>query len=170
MSGMPSGRPIDVSVTIRPRMPIYEGDPGVAVEQVKSIDRGDPANVSRLELGAHTGTHVDAPRHFLPGGAGADELPLDPFVGPCSVVDAHGARGAIDAACIDAVSLRVPPRARARTHASRAAGASATPHGGALAAIGRSRPKHRLDGFGRRAAWSAARLLPACSVVVGSAK
>ena len=109
MSAMPSGRPIDVSVTIRSRMPIYEGDPGVAVEQVKSIDRGDPANVSRLELGAHTGTHVDAPCHFLPGGAGAAELSLDPFIGPCSVVEAQGARGAIDAACIDALSL--PPRA-----------------------------------------------------------
>ncbi|MDX6725629.1 MAG: arylformamidase, partial [Baekduia sp.] len=59
---------IDVSVMIRPRMPIYEGDPGVEIALAQSIERGDVANVSRLDLGAHTGTHVDAPRHFLPDG------------------------------------------------------------------------------------------------------
>ena len=79
---------IDISVTIRAAMPTYPGDPGVAIELAKSMDRGDPANVSRLDLGAHTGTHVDAPRHFLPGGAGADELALELFVGPCVVADA----------------------------------------------------------------------------------
>jgi hypothetical protein len=56
-------------------MPIYPGNPGVSVELAQSIDRGDEANVSRLELGAHTGTHVDAPFHFIPEGAGAEELP-----------------------------------------------------------------------------------------------
>jgi kynurenine formamidase len=69
----PSGPPIDVSVTIRPRMPI-EGNPGVAIDLAQSLERGDGANVSRLELGAHTGTHVDAPRHFLPDGSGAEAL------------------------------------------------------------------------------------------------
>jgi arylformamidase len=107
MSAIPSGRPIDVSVTIRPRMPIYEGDPGVAIERVKSIDRGDPVNLSRLGLGAHTGTHVDAPCHFLADGAGAGELALDPFIGPCCVVDARDVGGAIDATCIDSIAL--PP-------------------------------------------------------------
>jgi len=62
--------PLDVSVTIRPRMPIYDGNPGVSIELAQSLERGDPANVSRLELGAHTGTHVDAPRHFIADGAG----------------------------------------------------------------------------------------------------
>ena len=107
MYDLPGGPPIDVSVTIRPRMPIYEGDPAVAIAQAKSIDRGDPANVSRLELGAHTGTHVDAPCHFITGAAGADELSLDPFIGPCVVADATAAAGSIDAASIDALGL--PP-------------------------------------------------------------
>ena len=102
---MPSGGPIDVSVSVRPRMPIYPGDPGVAVTLAKSIERGDPANVSRLDMGAHTGTHVDAPCHFLPGAAGAGELPLEPFLGPCLVADATGAAGPIDAATVEALAL-----------------------------------------------------------------
>jgi arylformamidase len=97
--------PLDVSVTIRPSMPIYAGDPGVAIELAKAIERGDPANVSRLELGAHTGTHVDAPRHFLPDGAGASELALEPFIGPCVVVDARTGSGRLDRPVIDALEL-----------------------------------------------------------------
>jgi arylformamidase len=96
---------IDISVTIRPGMPIYEGDPGVEIDLARSIDRGDDANVSRLQLGAHTGTHVDAPRHFLPDGPGADELALEPFIGPCVVADATATDGRIDAACIASLGL-----------------------------------------------------------------
>jgi arylformamidase len=107
VNGIPAGPPIDVSVTIRPRMPIYEGDPGVDITLAKSIDRGDQANVSRLEMGAHTGTHVDAPCHFVAGGADASALPLDPFIGPCVVADATAATGAIDAAFVEAFAL--PP-------------------------------------------------------------
>src|ERR1700761_7564568 len=76
-----AARPIDVSVTVRPAMPIYAGNPGVTVELAKSIARGDAANVSHLKLGAHTGTHVEAPRHFIPKGEAASELPLGPFIG-----------------------------------------------------------------------------------------
>src|SRR3954452_5849137 len=85
MCPWPDGPHIDVSVTIHPGMPVYPGDPGVEIELARSLDRGDPANVSRLELGAHTGTHVDAPRHFIGSGPGADELALEPFVGSCVV-------------------------------------------------------------------------------------
>jgi arylformamidase len=88
-------------------MPIYEGNPGVSIKLAQSLDRGDPANVSRLELGAHTGTHVDAPRHFIPEGAGADQVPLDQFVGPCIVADATAAAVAIDSDVIE--SLDLPP-------------------------------------------------------------
>jgi arylformamidase len=79
---------IDVSVAIRPGMVTYPGDPDVKLERVLSIDRGDLANVSRLDCGVHTGTHIDAPIHFVRGGAGAEALPLDVLVGPARVVDA----------------------------------------------------------------------------------
>lgn len=97
--------PVDVSVTIRPSMPIYAGDPGVAIELAKAIERGDPANVSRLELGAHTGTHVDAPRHFIPDGKGASALALEPFIGPCVVVEAGTGSGRLDRPVIEALEL-----------------------------------------------------------------
>jgi arylformamidase len=71
----------------------------------KAIARGDPANVTRLELGAHTGTHVDAPRHFIDGAPGADELGLDALIGPCVVADATAALEWIDAELVDALDL-----------------------------------------------------------------
>ena len=78
----------DISVPIRHGMPIYEGNPGVELERVSSIADGDPANVSRLTFGVHTGTHVDAPLHFVEGAPGAEGILLDALVGPAVVVDA----------------------------------------------------------------------------------
>lgn len=80
----------DVSVPIRAGMPIYDGNPGVELERASSIAAGEPANVSRLTLGVHTGTHVDAPLHFLEGAAGAEGIPLEAVFGPAVVVDATG--------------------------------------------------------------------------------
>jgi arylformamidase len=61
--------------------------------------------VSRLDLGVHTGTHVDAPLHFLPDGAGAETLPLDVLVGPAQVVDATSLTGPIDATSLESLDL-----------------------------------------------------------------
>ena len=80
----------DVSVPIRHDMPIYDGNPGVELERVSSIANGDPANNSRLSLGVHTGTHVDAPFHFIEGAPGADGILLDTLIGPAVVVDGTG--------------------------------------------------------------------------------
>ena len=80
----------DISVPIRADMPIYEGNPGVELERASAIADGDPANVSKLIFGVHTGTHVDAPLHFIDGAPGAEGIPLDALVGPAVVVDATG--------------------------------------------------------------------------------
>jgi arylformamidase len=77
---------IDVTVPIHAGMVVYDGDPPVDVTTALSLDRGDAANVSRLTLGSHTGTHVDAPAHFVRGGAGVDRLPLDVLLGPARVL------------------------------------------------------------------------------------
>lgn len=74
-------------------MPIYDGNPGVEVERVDAIADGAPANVSRLTLGAHTGTHVDATLHFIDGAPGAEGIPLDALYGPAVVVDATSIDG-----------------------------------------------------------------------------
>jgi arylformamidase len=78
---------IDVSVPIRPGMVTYPGDPTVTLERVRSIAGGDGYNLSRLDFGVHSGTHVDAPIHFVDGAAAAESLPLDVLVGPCAVVE-----------------------------------------------------------------------------------
>ena len=84
----------DISVAITPgETPTYPGDPGIEVGSWNSIARGDPANVSVLNFGAHTGTHVDAPSHFIEGAPGVTSLPLDALVGEARVIeippDAH---------------------------------------------------------------------------------
>jgi arylformamidase len=86
----------DISVAISADTPVYPGDPGVEVIAHASLDRGDPASVTLLRLGAHTGTHVDAPAHFIRGGGRVSELPLAALVGPARVVEVPANVTAID--------------------------------------------------------------------------
>jgi len=76
----------DVTVAVSEGVPIYEGDPRVEIESVRSIAGGDNANVSHLCLGAHTGTHVDAPNHFIDGTRRVEDLEIQKLVGPCRVI------------------------------------------------------------------------------------
>jgi arylformamidase len=77
----------DITVPISDPMPVWPGDPGVELSQVSQIEAGEDSNVSRLSMGVHTGTHVDAPLHFLPNGFSLDEVPIDYFIGQVQVVD-----------------------------------------------------------------------------------
>jgi RpiB/LacA/LacB family sugar-phosphate isomerase len=95
----------DISVPIRPAMPIYDGNPGVHLERESSIADGAHANVSRLDLGVHTGTHVDAPLHFIDGAPGAEALELEPMLGPATVVDATSVESDLDAATLEGLEL-----------------------------------------------------------------
>jgi arylformamidase len=77
----------DVSVPIRPGMPIYRNNPGYSHELFQAIADGATANVTRLDMGAHTGTHVDGPMHFYDGGPGTEALDVAAMVGPCQVIE-----------------------------------------------------------------------------------
>jgi arylformamidase len=77
----------DVTVAVSENVPIYEGDPRVSIKSVKTISGGDNANVSHLCLGAHTGTHVDAPNHFIEGTRRVEELEIEKLVGRCRVIE-----------------------------------------------------------------------------------
>lgn len=77
---------IDVSVAIRDGMVHWPDDPPVVVEATLDTAEGAPANVSRIALGVHTATHMDAPRHFRPGATAIDELPFEAGVGPARVI------------------------------------------------------------------------------------
>ncbi|MBX5482291.1 MAG: cyclase family protein [Myxococcaceae bacterium] len=81
-----SVRWIDISVPVRDGMIHWPGDPPVCVEQTASLEKGDPAELRRLTLGSHSGTHVDAPTHFVEGGESLDQMPLDATCGPARVV------------------------------------------------------------------------------------
>jgi arylformamidase len=76
----------DVTVPIGAQTPIYAGDPPAKVESAKRLAAGASANVSQLAFGAHTGTHVDAPNHFIEGTRRVDQLDLIKLIGPCRVV------------------------------------------------------------------------------------
>jgi len=79
----------DISVTISNDLVTWPGDPKVDIQLPIQIKKGDPCNVSRWQIGAHTGTHADAPFHFIDDGIGMDEIPLDAFIGPCLVVEVN---------------------------------------------------------------------------------
>lgn len=76
----------DITVPIRAGMPVYEGDPGVKIEAWSAFAKGDSSNVSMLNFGAHTGTHVDAPAHFIEGANTIDKLPLETLIGAARVL------------------------------------------------------------------------------------
>jgi arylformamidase len=80
----------DVSVLLRTGMVVYPGDPEFSIDRVMSLAGGDIANVSRMELGVHTGTHVDAPLHFFDGAAPVEALDLEVLIGPAVVVEVTG--------------------------------------------------------------------------------
>ena len=77
----------DVTVAISESVPIYKGDPEATVTGVKRLAAGDSANVSQICCGVHTGTHVDAPNHFIDGTRRAHELDLQKLMGACRVVE-----------------------------------------------------------------------------------
>lgn len=97
-------RVIDVSVPNRPGMHCYPGDPVLRVEAARRLENGDVCNLSLLTMGSHTGTHVDAPYHFLAEGARLGEVALERMVGEALVADLRG-RAAVDAAALAPLAL-----------------------------------------------------------------
>ncbi|MBS2029753.1 MAG: cyclase family protein [Deltaproteobacteria bacterium] len=80
---------LDVSVPIRDGMVRWPDNPSIQLERTMDLAAGDEATVSRLSLGVHSGTHVDAPLHFIQGAAGIDEVPLENLIGRARVLDIH---------------------------------------------------------------------------------
>lgn len=92
---------IDISVPVGPDTPIYPGDPPVLLSQFARLDSGDPYEASHLCWGLHTGTHLDAPRHYFATGATTDAIPLTTLIGPAWVLDATEATDHLDAAFLE---------------------------------------------------------------------
>jgi arylformamidase len=77
----------DISVPLSATTPTYPSDPAIEIQSWSDLGRGDHANVSLLHFGAHSGTHVDAPAHFMAGGLKVDALPLEKLLGEVTVVE-----------------------------------------------------------------------------------
>jgi len=81
---------VDLSVPLRTGMPAYPGDAPFEMKPMLRIADGKGCNLSALQMGTHTGTHVDPPWHFVEDGARVDELPLDLLIGKAYVADIRG--------------------------------------------------------------------------------
>ncbi|HLA76258.1 MAG TPA: cyclase family protein [Vicinamibacteria bacterium] len=108
---------IDVTIPLSPQLPVYPGDPRFALEATQRIEAGDPCNLSKLAFGAHAGTHVDAPYHFLADGATVDQLPLEILMGKARVVQV-AAPHSIERSDLEALDLRDDLRVLIKTRNS----------------------------------------------------
>ncbi len=111
-------RIIDVSVPISEATPTYPSDPHIKIEQWSALARGDTSNVSMLHLGAHTGTHLDAPAHFIEGAPKVSSLPLDVLIGEARVLEIPREVRAVEAEHVAAAKLEGARRVLFKTRNS----------------------------------------------------
>jgi arylformamidase len=78
---------IDISVSLDDKLASYPGNTPFSIEPIKRIARGDSSNVSTLHMSAHSGTHVDAPRHFFDSAPGTEALSLEMLIGRTRVIE-----------------------------------------------------------------------------------
>lgn len=77
----------DVSVPLRDGMVTWPGDPECHIKRVHRMEDGAGCNLTHLSLSAHTGTHMDAPRHFVADGLTMEQMPLEAVIGRCRVFE-----------------------------------------------------------------------------------
>lgn len=90
----------DISQGIKPGMTFWPGEGAVSTRKTSSIAAGNVCNITRFEMSVHTGTHVDAPLHFIDGGAGMDQLDLNILVGEAQLIALDDSIEVIDAALV----------------------------------------------------------------------
>jgi len=98
-------RVFDVSLPISPDLAAFPGNPGPRIRPTQRVRDGAATNLSEVQLGSHTGTHVDAPAHLFEAGAGAHALPLDVLIGAAVVADAGAVETLIRPADLMALDL-----------------------------------------------------------------
>ncbi len=110
---------IDATATLDPATtPVYEGNAPLKFEFLEDMRKGDALTLSAYSLGAHSGTHIDAPMHFVRDGAPIDLVPLEPLIGPARVIDIPDAVQAINAAELNRHDWKGAPRVLFRTRSS----------------------------------------------------
>jgi arylformamidase len=109
---------IDVTVPLDSNVPTYPGNTPFRLEPIKRLANGDSSNVSTVHLSAHTGTHVDAPKHFFDDGSGVEHLALEVLCGRARVIELTTRKG-ITADDLTGFDLREDVRVLIKTHNSK---------------------------------------------------
>jgi len=102
----------DISRPVERGIPVWPGDTAFDFRMVAKIAEGSSVNVGRVEMSVHTGAHTDAPLHFEDGAADIASVPLEPYVGPCVVLEVRGGPGGVKPADL-------PPEADAEVKRTR---------------------------------------------------
>ena len=117
---LPSSGWIDATATLdAARTPVYEGNAPIDFRFMQDMRKGDPVTLSAFSLGAHSGTHIDAPMHFIRDGASIDKVPLDALIGAARVIDIPDDVQAIDAAQLNRHNWKGAERVLFRTRSAR---------------------------------------------------
>lgn len=109
----------DISVPLSARTPTYPGDPGIKIQPWRELANGDAANVSVIYFGAHSGTHIDAPAHFIRGAAKLESLPLDVLIGRAQVLEVPPDQAYVDREFIEKNVTKGTERVLFKTRNSR---------------------------------------------------
>src|SRR5437762_4505512 len=110
---------VDITASLDPATtPVYAGDAPLKFDFLKDMRKGDKLTLSAYSMGAHSGTHIDAPMHFITTGTSVDQLTLDPLIGPARVIDIPDSVQAIDAAELNKHDWKGTQRILFRTRSS----------------------------------------------------
>ena len=110
---------IDVTATLDPaKTPVYEGDAPMKFDFIKDMRKGDKLSLSVYSMGAHSGTHIDAPMHFIASGAPVDQVPLNSLIGAARVIEIPDGVQSIDATELNKHDWRGAKRVLFRTRSS----------------------------------------------------
>lgn len=110
---------IDATATLDPATtPVYEGDAPMKFDFLHDMRKGEGFTLSAYSMGAHSGTHIDAPMHFVRDGASIDRVPLEPLIGPARVIDIPDSVQSINGAELNRHDWKGSPRVLFRTRSS----------------------------------------------------
>ena len=116
---LPTSGWIDATATLDPSTtPVYQGDAPMKFDFLKDMRKGDGFTLSAYSMGAHSGTHIDAPMHFVRDGASIERIPLEPLIGPARIIDIPDSVQAIDAKALAAANWKGAERVIFRTRSA----------------------------------------------------